>query len=138
MRSSALVEPESPRMSLTLDAVENNGLSPSLRRRAREGDFRDLCILTSTAEGDSHGSFVSTVLWAGCTQGLHHCLYSDSAIWQTAEAHSPLRVHDPRASRVGRVVAGVRRRARGDGIHGRLLEAGMERSRKSFSHRSGK
>ena len=26
---------------------------------------------------------------------------------QTAEAHSPLRVHDPRASRVGRVVTGV-------------------------------
>ncbi len=47
MRSFALVEPESPRMSLTLDAVENNRLSPSLRRGAREGDFRDLCILTS-------------------------------------------------------------------------------------------
>ena len=47
MRSFALVEPKSPRMSLTLDAVENNGLSPSLRRGAREGDFRDLCILTS-------------------------------------------------------------------------------------------
>lgn len=31
MRSVALVERESPRMSLTLDAVENNGLSPSLR-----------------------------------------------------------------------------------------------------------
>ena len=42
MWSSALVEPESPRMSLTLDAVENNGLSPSLRRGAREGGFRDL------------------------------------------------------------------------------------------------
>src|ERR1700758_4797508 len=47
MRSSALVEPESPRISLTLDAVENNRLSPSLRRGAREGDFRDLYILTS-------------------------------------------------------------------------------------------
>jgi len=47
MWSFALVEPKSPRMSLTLDAVENNGLSPSLRRGAREGDFRDLCILTS-------------------------------------------------------------------------------------------
>jgi len=47
MRSFALVDPESPRMSLTLDAVENNRLSPSLRREAREGDFRDLCILTS-------------------------------------------------------------------------------------------
>ena len=45
MWSFALVEPKSPRMSLTLDAVENNGLSPSLRRGAREGDFRDLCIL---------------------------------------------------------------------------------------------
>ena len=60
MRSFALAEPESPRMSLTLDAVENNRLSPSLRRGAREGDFRDLCILTSTAKGGSHGSFVST------------------------------------------------------------------------------
>jgi hypothetical protein len=38
MRSFALVERESPR---------NNGLSPSPRRRAREGDFRDLCILAS-------------------------------------------------------------------------------------------
>ena len=47
MRSFALVEPRSPRMSSTLDAVENNGLSPSLLRGAREGDFRDLCILTS-------------------------------------------------------------------------------------------
>lgn len=45
MRSFALMGPESPRMSLTLEAVENNGLSPSLRRGAREGDFRDLCIL---------------------------------------------------------------------------------------------
>jgi hypothetical protein len=41
------VEPKSPRMSLILDALENNRLSPSLRRGAREGDFRDLCILTS-------------------------------------------------------------------------------------------
>jgi hypothetical protein len=49
-------------MSLTLDAVENNGLSPSLRRGAREGYFRDLCILTSHAEGDSHGSFVPALL----------------------------------------------------------------------------
>lgn len=40
-KAFALVEPESPRMNLTLDAVENNGLSPSLRRGAREGDFRD-------------------------------------------------------------------------------------------------
>jgi hypothetical protein len=47
MWSFALVEPKSPQMSLTLDAVENNRLSPSLRRGAREGDFRDLCILTS-------------------------------------------------------------------------------------------
>ena len=38
---------KSPWMSLTLDAIKNNRLSPSLRRRAREGDFRDLCILTS-------------------------------------------------------------------------------------------
>ena len=43
MRSFALVEPKSPRMSSTLDAVENNG----------------------QAEGDSHGSFVSAVLWTG-------------------------------------------------------------------------
>src|SRR5579872_893359 len=47
MWSSALMEPKSPRMSLALDASENNGLSPSLRRRAREGDFRDCRILTS-------------------------------------------------------------------------------------------
>jgi hypothetical protein len=47
MWSFGLVEPKSARMSLTLDAVEYNGLSPSLRRGAREGDFRDLCILTS-------------------------------------------------------------------------------------------
>jgi len=47
MWSFALVEPKSPRMSLTLDAVENNALSPSLRRGAREEDFRDLYILTS-------------------------------------------------------------------------------------------
>ena len=47
MWSFALLEPKSPRMSLTLDAVENNRLSPSLRRGAREGDSRDLCILTS-------------------------------------------------------------------------------------------
>ena len=40
MWSFALVEPKSPRMSLTLDAVENNRLSRSLRRGAREGDFR--------------------------------------------------------------------------------------------------
>ncbi|HVI76868.1 MAG TPA: hypothetical protein VM715_01645 [Candidatus Acidoferrum sp.] len=33
-------------MSLTLDA-ENNELPPSRRRGAREGDFRDLCILGS-------------------------------------------------------------------------------------------
>ena len=46
MWSFALVEPKSPRMSLTLDAVENNALSPS-ERGAREGDFRDLYILTS-------------------------------------------------------------------------------------------
>ena len=32
MWSFALVEPKSPRMSLTLDAVEYNGLSPSFRR----------------------------------------------------------------------------------------------------------
>src|SRR5215470_10140874 len=38
---------KSPWMSLTLDAVKNNGLSPSLRRGAREGDFRNPCILTS-------------------------------------------------------------------------------------------
>ena len=54
MRSFALVESKSPQMSSTL-AVENNGLSPSLRRGTREGDFRDLYIL-----------FVSAVLWAGC------------------------------------------------------------------------
>ena len=39
-----------------------------------------------------HGSFVSAVLWTGCTQVLHHCLCSDSTIRQTGEAHSPLRV----------------------------------------------
>jgi hypothetical protein len=38
---------KSPRMSLTLDASENNRLSPSLRRGAREGDFRNCRILTS-------------------------------------------------------------------------------------------
>jgi len=47
MRSFTLEEPKSPRMSLTLDAVENNGLSPSHRKGAREGNFRDLCILAS-------------------------------------------------------------------------------------------
>jgi hypothetical protein len=51
MWSLALVEPKSPRMSSTLDAVENNRLSPSLWRGAREGDFRDLCILTSHGGG---------------------------------------------------------------------------------------
>src|SRR5579859_4021301 len=61
MWSSALVAPESPRMSLTLDAVENNGLSPSLRRGAREGDFRDLCILTS------HGGRRQS--WKFCIRG---------------------------------------------------------------------
>lgn len=40
MRSFAFVEPESPRMSFTLDAVENNGLSPSLRRGDRRTDHR--------------------------------------------------------------------------------------------------
>src|SRR5213082_1557620 len=79
MSSSALVELKSPRMSLALDAVENNGLSPSLRRGAREGDFRDCASLRRTAEGDSHGSFVFRVLWAGCAQVLHHCLCFASA-----------------------------------------------------------
>src|SRR5215471_10837055 len=46
--------------------------------------------LRRTAEGDRHGSFVSAVLRAGCTQVLDHGLRSDSAIWQTAQAHSPL------------------------------------------------
>ena len=52
MRSSALMEPKGPRMSLTLDAFENNRLSPSLWRRAREGDFRDMRILTSYSRGN--------------------------------------------------------------------------------------
>src|SRR5579859_4842264 len=68
MWSSALVAPESPRMSLTLDAVENNGLSPSLRRGAREGDFRDLCILTS------HGGRRQP--WKLCTCGAAAWTYT--------------------------------------------------------------
>ena len=47
MWSFALVKPTSPRMSFTLDAVENDGLSPPLQREAREEDFRDLCSLSS-------------------------------------------------------------------------------------------
>src|ERR1700755_1529251 len=66
--SWALVEPESQRMSLTLDAVENNGLSPSLRRGAREGVFRDLCILTS------HGGRRQS--WKFCTRGVGDWLYT--------------------------------------------------------------
>src|SRR5437868_4750600 len=66
--SSALVEPKSPRMSLILDALENNRLSPSLRRGAREGDFRDLCILTS------HGR--RRLLWKSCTRGAADWMYT--------------------------------------------------------------
>ncbi len=40
--------------------------------------FAICASLRLTAEGDSHGSFVSAVLRAGCAQVLHHCLYSDS------------------------------------------------------------
>ena len=74
--------------------------------------------LRGTAEGDGHGSYGPAVLRTGCAQVLHHCLCSISTIQQTAEAHSPLRMYDPRASRVGRVLAGVGCRARGNGIHG--------------------
>ena len=98
MRSFALVEPKSPRMSLTLDAVEHNGLSPSLRRGAREGDFRDLCILTSHGRGDSHGSHVPAVLRSGCTQVLHQRLRFAGAIRQIAKAYSPLRMQHARTS----------------------------------------
>jgi hypothetical protein len=59
MRSFALEEPKSPRMSLTLDAVENNGLSPSHlligEEHARE-IFAICASLRRTAEGDSHGN----------------------------------------------------------------------------------
>ena len=41
--------------------------------------------LRRTAEGDSHGSSVPAVLWAGCTQVVHHRLYFASAIRQTTE-----------------------------------------------------
>jgi hypothetical protein len=47
-------------MSLTLDAVKNNELSPSLRRGAREEIFVICASLRRTAEGGSHGhDFVS-------------------------------------------------------------------------------
>jgi len=100
--SSALVEPKSPRMSLILDALENNRLSPSLRREPREGDFRDLCILTS------HGR--RRLLWKSCTRGaadwmytvLHHCLCFAAATVQTVKAHTPLRMHHGRSSSVSR------------------------------------
>jgi hypothetical protein len=58
---------KSPWMSLTLDAFENNGLSLSLRRGAREGDFRYSCILTSCDRGESYGSLVLAVLRTGCS-----------------------------------------------------------------------
>ncbi len=69
MWSFALVEPTRPRMSLTLDAVKNNGLSPSLRRGAREGDFRDLCILTS------HGGRRQP--WKSCIRGAADWTYTN-------------------------------------------------------------
>ena len=56
--------------------------------------FAICASLRHTAEGDSHGSFISAVLRAGCTQVLHHGMRSASAIWQTAQAHSPLRVRE--------------------------------------------
>ena len=55
-------------MSLTLDAIKNNGLSPSLRRGAREGDVRDLCILTSYGGGRQP--------WKFCTRGAAHWMYT--------------------------------------------------------------
>jgi transposase len=37
--------------------------------------FAICASLRLMAEGDSHGSFVSAVLWTGCTQVVHHRLY---------------------------------------------------------------
>src|SRR6516162_20666 len=124
-------------MSLTLDAVENNGRSASLRSRAREGDFGDLCILTW------HGG--KRWPWKLWTRGAADwmctsppsLLVFDSRNPAPAEAHSPLRMYDPRASRVGRVLAGVGCRARGHGIHGGLWEAGVEHSRRPLSNPAG-
>ena len=96
MRSFALVEPKSPRMRLTLDAVETTGCRLLFGEEHARETFAICASLRRTPEGDSHGSFVSAVLWAGWTQVLHHCLGSDRAIRQTVEAHSSLRVHDPR------------------------------------------
>ena len=55
-------------MSLTLDAIKNSGLSPSLRRGAREGEVRDLCILTSYGGGRQ--------TWKFCTRGAAHRMYT--------------------------------------------------------------
>ena len=55
--------------SFTLDAVENNGLSPSLRRGAREGDFRDLCILTL------HAGMRQS--WKSCIRGAADWMYTN-------------------------------------------------------------
>lgn len=61
---------KSPWMSLTLDAIKNNGLSPSLLlfggEHARE-IFAIFASLRLTAEGDSYGSLIRAVLRTRCT-----------------------------------------------------------------------
>src|SRR5215475_11553051 len=92
--------------------------------------FASCASLRRTAEGDGHGSSVPAVLWTGRTQVVHHRLHFASAIRQTAEADSALRMHDTRTSRASGVVAGVRGWACRHGIHRRLLEASVEYSRR--------
>jgi hypothetical protein len=48
-RSSTLLVLESPRMSLTRDALWHNGLSPPREGRAREGDSPDRRVLEHTS-----------------------------------------------------------------------------------------
>jgi hypothetical protein len=49
-RSSTLLVLESPRMSLTRDALWHNGLSPPRERRAREGESHYQRVLDRTSE----------------------------------------------------------------------------------------